>query len=64
MLKLEGLWESILALAVEKGRESYGSLCRQYIDSVPFVIVTSREAYEQIIPSKRHRAVGKAKQRG
>lgn len=47
-------------IAVEKGQESYGNLCPQSIDSALFAIVTSREAYEQVIPSKRHRAVGKA----
>ena len=59
MSKLEKWLEFIQAIAAEEELENFGVLYPQSIDSAPFVKRDFWSAYEQVIPSKRHKAVGK-----
>lgn len=47
------------AIALLTEQKDYGSHCLEYIDSVRSAVADFWEAYEQVIPSSRHRAVGK-----
>jgi hypothetical protein len=47
------------AIAAEKELDNFGVLYLQSIGSAPFAKRDFWEAYEQVIPSKRHQSVGK-----
>ena len=55
-----GVHVGLPAVAMEQ--ESFGSLCHLCIDNVQESYSDFWEAYEQVIPSKRDRAVGKVPQ--
>ena len=53
------LWGCMSAIAPAPGRERSGTLYLLFIDNAPSAECDFWEAYETVLPSKRHRAVGK-----